>query len=337
MIITKTPFRISFFGGGTDFPAWYRENGGAVLSTSIDKYCYLSCRYLPPFFDYKYRIVYSRQENVSKIDEIGHPAVRGILNYFNHDRGLIVHHDADLPARSGLGTSSSFTVCLLHNMYARKGKMVSKRQLAEEAIHIEQKVLNENVGSQDQVITAYGGFNRIDFGGDREFDVTPVTLGRERSERFQDHLLLFFTGVDRIASQIEGEKIRNIPDRNRELKEIHALVDQSMEVLGGDGGFADFGKMLHEYWRLKKALSTKTSNTMIDDIYDRAMKAGALGGKILGAGSGGFILFFVEPDKQPAVRSALSDLLHVPFRFDTGGSQVIYYNLETEQYEEESI
>ncbi len=331
MIITRTPFRISFFGGGTDFPQYYREHGGAVLSTSIDKYCYLSCRELPPFFNYKYRIVYSVQENVKSLDEIQHPSVREVLRYMNIKEGLVVHHDGDLPARSGLGSSSSFTVGLLHNLFARQGKIVTKRQLAMEAIHLEQNILKENVGSQDQVVAAFGGLNRIDFGGDLEFQVTPITLGRERLELLQKHFLLFFTGVQRIASDIEADKIKNFVNKKDDLKAIYGMVDRAMDYLQDGVDLENIGNMLDEYWQRKKALSLKTSTAHIDHIYERAVKAGASGGKILGAGNGGFILFLVHYEYQESVLLELSDLLHVPFRFDTTGSQLIYYGIHNEK------
>ena len=330
MIITRTPFRISFFGGGTDFPQYYRENGGAVLSTTIDKYCYLSTRKLPPFFDYKYRILYSKEENVKNIDEIRHPAVREVFKYMEVREGMVVHHDGDLPARSGLGSSSAFTVGMLHNLYARQGKIVSKRQLAIESMHVEQELLKENVGSQDQIAAAFGGFNRVVFGGDGEFRVEPITLGQERLDLLQDHLLLFYTGIQRIASDIEGEKVQNISKNLDDLKAIHSMVDRAMMFLPDGVPLEGFGQLLDEYWQRKKALSSRTTTAYIDDIYDRAVKAGASGGKILGAGQGGFIIFFAHAEKKQAVLDALSDLLHVPFRFDTNGSQVIYFGLNNE-------
>jgi D-glycero-alpha-D-manno-heptose-7-phosphate kinase len=243
---------------------------------------------------------------------------------FSH--GLIVHHDADLPARSGLGSSSSFTVGLLHNLYSKKGVFVGKEQLAREAIHFEQNVLKETVGSQDQVAAAYGGFNRIDFTPDENFIITPMTLGQERLNHFQDHFVLFYTGIQRFASDVEKEKVKNIPSMGKELHEIKDMVDEAVSILGSDGDLDPFGKLLHSYWENKKKLNAKSSSSHIDAIYDRAMKAGALGGKILGAGSGGFILFFIQPERRHLIVDELNDLLHVPFRFENGGSQVIYFN-----------
>lgn len=326
MIISRTPFRISFFGGGTDFPEWYRENGGAVLSTTIDKYCYISCRKLPPFFEYKHRIVYSKYEHVSEIDEIVHPAVRETFRFMNVGEGLEIHHDGDLPARSGLGSSSSFTVGLLHALYALQGKMVTKKRLALEAINIEQDMIKENVGSQDQVAVAVGGLNKINFSGSHNIEINPITINKSRLDKFQDHLLLFFTGFSRSASKIEAEKMKHISKKKSELTAMCSMVDEAIDILNGpDEDLPDFGRLLHENWKLKKSLSDNVSTNYIDYVYDTAMKSGAVGGKILGAGGGGFILFFVKPDDRDRVKEALSFLLHVPFRFDSLGSQIIYY------------
>lgn len=327
MIISRTPFRVSFFGGGTDYPVWYRKNKGAVLATSINKYCYISCRYLPPFFEHKYRIVYGIQEKVKKISEIQHPAVRECLNFMNIEKGVEIHHDGDLPARAGLGTSSSFTVGLLKALYALKGNMVAKRNLALDAIHVEQNMIKENVGSQDQVTTAFGGFNKIEFDDDQEFQVQPITLTSEKYELLQNHLMLFFTGFSRTASDIAGEQIKKIPDRNRELKRMTEMVDEAINILNeNDTNLNDFGKLLHESWMIKRKLTNKITTDTIDKIYETALKAGAIGGKLLGAGGGGFILFFVGPENQNKVREKMKHLLHVPFRFEELGSQIIYYS-----------
>jgi len=326
MIISRTPFRISFFGGGTDFPAWYEENSGAVLSTTIDKYCYISCRILPPFFKYKHRIVYSKQEIVDEIDEIIHPAVRETLRFMNIKAGLEIHHDGDLPARSGLGSSSSFTVGLLHALYALKGEMVTKKRLALESIHIEQEMINEHVGSQDQVAAAFGGFNKITFNGNHNIDVVPIVISDKKLQNFQSHLMLFFTGFQRNASEVEEKKIKQIKKKKAILGLMHNMVDEAIKILNEGDDISDFGKMLHENWKLKKTLSGDVSTDIIDDIYDTAMNNGAIGGKILGAGRGGFMLFFVKPEDQDRLRISLSDLLYVPFRFDTTGSQIIFYS-----------
>ncbi len=326
MIISRTPFRISFFGGGTDFPVWYEENSGAVLSTTIDKYCYISCRRLPPFFKYKHRIVYSKQEMVSKIDDIAHPAVREILRFANIQEGLEIHHDGDLPARSGLGSSSSFTVGLLQALYALKGEIVTKKRLALESIHIEQNMINEHIGSQDQVAAAFGGFNKITFNGNHNIDVVPITISEEKLQNFQSHLMLFFTGFQRYASEIEGKKIKQIKKKRANLELMHSMVDEAIKVLNGGGDISALGKMLHESWKLKKDLSEDVSTNIIDDIYDTALNNGAIGGKLLGAGRGGFIFFFVKPEDQENLKNALSDLLYVPFSFDTTGSKIIFYS-----------
>lgn len=325
MIITRTPFRISFFGGGTDFPAWYQENGGAVLSTAINKYCYINCRILPPFFECKHKIVYSKHEIANEIDEIIHPSVRETLRFMNVTEGISMQHDGDLPAMSGLGSSSAFTVGLLHALYALKGKMVSKKRLALEAIHIEQNMIKETVGSQDQIAVALGGFNKIEFKSQHNIEAIPITMGRNAFQRFQDHFLLFFTGVMRSASRIEADKLNHINERRKELEIMRSMVDEAFDILNSERDVLGFGRLLHESWQLKKSLSDKVSNPYIDTIYDTAMKNGAMGGKVLGAGGGGFMLFFAPPEDRERVRQALSFLLHVPFRFDVLGSQVIYY------------
>ena len=326
MIISKTPFRISFFGGGTDYPIWYREHNGAVLATSINKYCYITCRYLPPFFGYKHRIVYSRTEQTNTISEIKHSAVREILNFMKIDQGIEVHHDGDLPARTGLGSSSSFTVGLINALYALKGKMITKRQLALDAINIEQNIIKENVGSQDQTTAAYGGFNKIEFGRDQEIHVQPITLNSDRCQSLQNHLMLFFTGFSRTASEIAKEQIKNIPNKKNELNMMLEMVDEAISILNGKySDITDFGRLLHKSWMMKRSLTDKISTSDIDKIYDTATNAGAIGGKLLGAGGGGFMLFFVEPELQPKVRKELKNLLYVPFKFENLGSQIIYY------------
>ncbi len=328
MIISRTPFRMSFFGGGTDYNGWFNENGGAVLATTFDKYCYISCRYLPQFFEHKSRIIYSKMEHVNGIDDIDHPSVREVLRYLKINDGIEIHHDGDLPARTGLGSSSSFTVGLLNALYALKGKIVSKETLAHEAIHVEQDMIKENVGCQDQMLAAYGGFNYIEFGGPHHLRVQPITLPAERLNSLQDHLMLFFTGFSRMASQIADAQIKNIPNKKPELKRMHEMVHEAMDVLNGND-LLKFGKLLDESWQLKRTLSEKVSTSHIDDMYNAATKAGAIGGKLLGAGGGGFVLLFVEPHKQPKVREALKDMLEVPIRFENLGSQIIFYQPNT--------
>ena len=327
MIISKTPFRISFFGGGTDYPVWYKQHNGAVLSTTINKYCYITCRELPPFFQHKFRIVYSKSENTPDIDSIQHPSVRETLKFLQVQRGLEIHHDADLPARSGLGSSSSFTVGLLNAVYALNGQMRSKMQLAEEAIHVEQDLIQENVGSQDQVAAAFGGFNRFDFLKDGSIQVKPVIISREKLDYFQSHFLFFFTGINRFASQIAEEQIKNTPDKSKQLYRMYEMVEESLSIIQNFENEPDkFGELLHDAWRLKRELSSQITNPQIDEMYNAAMQAGALGGKLVGAGGGGFILFYVKPENQQKVREALKNLLYVPIEFENTGSQIIFYN-----------
>lgn len=326
MIITRTPFRISFFGGGTDYPTWFREYGGSVLATTIDKYCYITCRYLPPFFEHKHRIVYSVIENVREITEIKHPSVRAVLDYMAVQGGLEIHHDGDLPARSGLGSSSSFTVGLVHALSALGGKYESKESLAKTAIDIEQNVIGENVGSQDQVSAAFGGFNRIEFHQDDTFDVSPVVLPVHRYTELQDHLMLFFTGFSRIASEVAKAKIENLKNRVTELRYMQQMVNEALAILGNpDDPIEKFGQMLAESWKYKRSLSDRVSTPEIDDLYETACQAGAIGGKLLGAGGGGFLLLFVRPELQAKVKASLGKLIHVPFRFETSGTRVVLY------------
>ena len=326
MIITRTPFRISFFGGGTDYPAWYREHGGAVLSTTIDKYCYITCRNLPPFFEHKHRIVYSRIENARENNDIEHPAVRAVFNWANVVDGLEIHHDGDLPARSGLGSSSAFTVGLAHALYGLRGQMVSKSTLARDAIHVEQDLIGENVGSQDQVSAAYGGFNRIDFHRDDTFDVAPVILPALRRDELRNHLMLCFTGVSRIADAIAKSQIDNLKNRKTELNSMREMVNEAVAILEDSRVSIDeFGKLLDVGWRYKRSLSDQVSTPQIDQIYEEAMRAGAVGGKILGAGGGGFMLLFAKPERHAAIRARLKELVHVNFNFDDSGSRVVLF------------
>ncbi len=325
MIISRTPFRISFFGGGTDYPVWYKEHGGAVLATSIDKYCYISCRYLPPFFEHKSRIAYSKIENVRSHEEIEHPSVRATLKYMNIEDGVEVHHDGDLPARTGLGSSSSFTVGFLHALFALKRIMPTKMQLAKEAIYIEQAVLKENVGCQDQVIAALGGLCRIDFCSDHDIRMTPIIIGQGRLEDVQNHLLLYFTGFSRFASDIAKEQIERTKDKKVELSNMLQMVHEAVSILTSKEDLVQFGKLLDESWKIKRSLSSKISSPVIDEIYEVAQGAGAIGGKLLGAGGGGFMLFFAKPEDHHKIKEALKKLLHVPFRFENTGSQIIVY------------
>jgi D-glycero-alpha-D-manno-heptose-7-phosphate kinase len=328
MIISRTPYRISFFGGGTDYPGWYLKHGGAVLATAIDKYCYITCRYLPPFFEHRNRIVYSKIESVSSKEEIQHPAVRETLRFLHVERGVEIHHDGDLPARSGMGSSSSFTVGLLNALYALKGVMPSKHQLLTESIHIEQTMIKETVGSQDQTLAAYGGFNHVNFMQNGEVSVRPIIMSSEAMHHFNDHLMLFYTGIKRTAADVADSYVPNIEDKKRQLRIMKDLVEEALSVLGKGGDFNEFGILLHEAWQAKRSLSTQVSNSQVDEMYEAALSAGALGGKITGAGGGGFMLLFVPPECQGKVRESLKSHIHVPFRFDFGGSQIIYFQHE---------
>ena len=324
MIISKTPYRISFFGGGTDHPLWFKENGGKVLSTTFDKYCYINIRYLPPFFDHKYRIVYSVIESVNKVNEIIHPAVRETLNYFKNSKGLEIHHDGDLPARSGLGSSSTFTVGLINAMNSLHGKSSTPFQLANSAIHVEQDLIKECVGSQDQISAAYGGFNEIEFYKDGSFSVEPQIINLEKKNSLNDHLMLFYTGVSRFSSEITESQLSNMKNCSSQMHELHEMVDEGSKILmNPKTPIEEFGKLLNLAWKNKKSLSNKISNKEIDQCYAAAIKAGAIGGKILGAGGGGFILFFVSPENQINVKNALSGLTLVPFNFENSGSKIV--------------
>lgn len=327
MIISRTPFRVSFFGGGTDFPDHFKRNGGAVLSTTIDKYCYITLRRLPPFFEHKHRVVYSLIENANHIAEIKHPAVKAIYGRYRIEEGLELHHDGDLPARSGLGSSSSFSVGLINAIEALNGRRVSKKFLAQEAIKIEQTVMGENVGCQDQIAVAHGGFNQINFLKDGDFDVNPLICDQEKINRLENHLMLFFTGVSRWSSEIQVAQIENMHKSADILGEMHQQVDIANDILtSSNRSIEEFGELLDRAWNLKKQLSNSISTDLIDSIYNSAMQAGAIGGKILGAGGGGFMLFFVRPDQKKKVKEALKNLIHVPFKFEKVGSQIIYYN-----------
>ncbi|HTA24104.1 MAG TPA: hypothetical protein VK763_11260 [Terriglobales bacterium] len=329
MIITSTPLRISFFGGGTDYPVWYRQYGGSVLSTTIDKSCYITCRRLPPFFEYHSRISYSKIENVDRNDAIQHPSVRACLQFAGMDEGVEIHHVADLPARSGLGTSSAFTVGLLLGLYALKNQMRDKHALASEAIHVEQDLLHEAVGAQDQVSAAYGGFNRIDFGTDGSIDVRRMVTSQDRVAELEQHLALYFTGFSRFASEIAQEQLRMTPHKQQELNTMLQFVSEAEAIIANPNrSILDFGRLLHESWKIKRTLTQKISNASIDEIYEAGLSAGALGGKLLGAGGGGFMLFFVPPERREALRARLNKLLCVPFSFSNRGSHVVVYEPE---------
>jgi D-glycero-alpha-D-manno-heptose-7-phosphate kinase len=329
MVITCTPLRISFFGGGTDYPIWYRENGGSVLSTTIDKCCFITTRWLPPFFEYHSRISYSKVENVASNSDIQHPSVRACLQHLGIEEGIEILHIADLPARTGLGTSSAFTVGLLLGLYALKNQMCDKRSLAEKAIFVEQELLKEAVGVQDQVSAAHGGFNRINFHTDGSIDVDRILTDSSRIAELEKHLALYFTGFARTASEVAKEQIRMTPQKKQELNAMRQMVDEAEQIVTNPHHSLDeFGRLLHEGWQIKRTLTQKISNPFIDEIYDAGLSAGALGGKLLGAGGGGFMLFFVPPERRQALRERLKKLLCVPFAFSNRGSSVVMYEPE---------
>jgi len=325
MIISRAPYRISLFGGGTDYPQWYMENGGAVLSTSINQYSYITCRHLPNFFEYKYRIRYYKREEVNTINEIEHPVIREALAMLNIEGGIDLVHHGDLPAQSGIGSSSSFTVGLLHALYGMSNKMPTKRMLADAAIKVEQDLLSEAVGSQDQVAAAFGGLNIITFGKVENFVVQPVILSPERKTQLEDSLVMIFTGITRAASELARDQITSIDINYKKLESARESVNQALNILQNQEDINLIGALLNEQWQIKKTLTKNISNNSIDRLYEAAISAGALGGKLLGAGGGGFMLFFVPPEKRHLVLERLKNYLHVPFRFENLGSQVIFH------------
>lgn len=337
MIISRTPFRISFFGGGTDYPIWYRENGGEVLGAAIDKYCYLTCRYLPPFFEHKIRLVYSKIENCQTIDEIQHPAVREVLRFLEIHRGVEIHHDGDLPARSGIGSSSAFTVGLLNALSALHGDSLNEHQLATQSIHIEQDILNETVGSQDQVLAAYGGFNHILFSPSGEISVTPMKASPSFITDLQNHLMLFYTGIKRSASDIAKSYVNGLPAKESGLLIMRALVQEAVSIIRSEQNLERFGELMHEAWKIKSSWSPAVTTSELRSIYEAAREAGALGGKLTGAGGGGFLLLFVPPHFQSKVREKLYPLIEVPIKFDDSGSKIIFSDKEKDYSQEEAL
>lgn len=328
MIITKTPFRMSFFGGGTDMENFFREHGGAVLSTTFDKYCYVNVRHLPRFFDYSTELSYSVTERVTSVEDIEHPAIRNAMKMLDmHEIRLT--YEADLPARSGLGTSSSFAVGMLNAFYALKGKYADKKKLADEAIYLERVLCNEAGGWQDQIAASYGGFNRINFGPDG-YEVLPLIISPERKKQLNNNLLMFFTGFTRFSSEMQKANNVSSADKIAQLKEMLALVDEAEQVLvNKDRDLDDFGRLLDRTWRLKKQTGSKISTNSIDAFYEKGIQAGALGGKLLGAGGGGFLLFYVQPGKHETVLEAMKELMYIPFEFENSGTRVIHYSPET--------
>jgi len=327
MVITQTPVRISFFGGGTDYPVWFREHGGAVLATTIDKYIFISCRVLPPFHEHKHRVIYSKMESVKEIGEIVHPAVREVYRHMKVDQGLELHHDSDLPARAGMGSSSAFTVGLLHALHALRGEMVDKEALARESIHVEQNKIGENVGCQDQVMAAVGGLNQIRFEVDGSFRVEPLELTYERRQELLSHMMLFYTGTHRVASEVAREQIQNTPNRGAELRSMMEMVQEGASLLRSRNGMPEFGRLLHTAWTVKKKMSSRISTGLLNEIYESGLSAGAWGGKLLGAGGGGFMMLFAPPERHAAIRERLKSLLYVPFALEDGGTRVIFYRL----------
>ena len=332
MIITKTPFRMSFFGGGTDMEEYFKENEGAVLSTTFDKYCYINVRHLPRFFDYSTELSYSKTERVTDVNDIQHPAIReGMKMLDMHEIRLT--YEADLPARSGLGTSSSFAVGMLNAFYALKGKYADKKRLSDEAIYLERVLCKEVGGWQDQIAASFGGFNRINFNADG-YEVLPVIISPERKRQLNDNLMMFFTGFTRFSSDVQMVNNAKTSENKKErLKKMYKLVDEAEAVLTNkERDLDDFGRLLDVTWRLKKGTGDAVSTSSIDELYEKGIKAGALGGKLLGAGGGGFLVFYVQPEKQKMVKEAMKDLMHIPFRFEDGGTRVIHYS--PEEYEE---
>lgn len=327
MIITKTPFRMSFFGGGTDMESFFKENGGSVLSTTFDKYCYVNVRHLPRFFDYSTELSYSKTERVTDIDAIEHPAIRNAMKMLDmHEIRLT--YEADLPARSGLGTSSSFAVGMLNAFYALKGKYASKKQLADEAIYLERVLCDEAGGWQDQIAASFGGFNRIDFNSDG-YSVHPIIISPERKKKLNDNLMMFFTGFTRFSSDIQKANHLDDESKAKQLKQMLTLVDEAESILTDQSkDLDDFGRLLDVTWKLKRQTGKSVSTSNIDELYDKGIAAGALGGKLLGAGGGGFLVFYVQPENQKSVKEAMKNLLYIPFKFEDGGTQVIYYGPE---------
>lgn len=326
MIVSKTPFRISFFGGGSDFPQWYNENGGAVLSTTINKYAYINCRYLPSFFEYKHRLTYSTIESVTHTSEIQHPVIKAVFEKYGVEEGLEIGYNADLPARSGLGSSSSFTAGLLNALHALKGIKLTKKELLDLTLEIEHDVLRENSGSQDQTAAAYGGFNFIQFSQERGIIVEKVIAPDENLKKLEDSILLVFTGIQRFADNIEEDKIAQIKSKKAYYATMQQMaIEAYAQLQSTNFSIVEFGKLLNESWKIKQNLSDKVSNNHIVKIHDAGMAAGALGSKLLGAGGGGFVLFLVDQDKRQRVIDKLSPLINIPIKFDHTGSSIVIY------------
>lgn len=324
MVITQTPFRMSFFGGGTDFPDFYHEYGGAVLSASFDKYCYVTVRNLPPFFEFSSELVYAKTERINEVEQIEHPAIREAMKWFDM-KNIRLTYEADLPARTGLGTSSSFAVGMLHAFYTMKGETVDKARLADDAIHLERVLCREHGGVQDQIAASFGGFNRIDF-DHNGYRVTPLLVSAERKNNLNENLMMFFTGFSRFSSDVQFAHQLALKDKAKQLLEMKSLVDDAQKILCSGERLDEFGRLLDYTWKLKRGITSRISTDSIDMLYQKAISAGALGGKLLGAGGGGFLVFYVEKEKQEAVRETLRELMEVPFRFEEKGTHILYHS-----------
>lgn len=335
MIITKTPFRMSFFGGGTDMEEYFKKHKGAVLSTTIDKYCYVNVRHLPRFFDYSTELSYAKTEKVTSVDAIEHPLIRNAMKMLDMHE-LRLTYEADLPARSGLGTSSSFAVGMLLAFYALKGKYADKKRLADESIYLERVLCDEAGGYQDQIAAAYGGLNKIEF-NENGYEVKPIIISPERKKQLNNNLMMFFTGFTRFSSEVQ--KVNNqtsFEEKQKVLEKMYQMVDKAEQILcDKNKDLDDFGRLLNESWELKKQTGKGITTSKIDELYNKGIEAGALGGKLLGAGGGGFLVFYVQPEKQKSVRNAMKDLMYIPFEFENEGATIIHYSPETYEPKED--
>lgn len=329
MIITRTPFRISFFGGGTDYQPWFSQHGGLVVGTTFQRFCYISCRLLPPFFEYKTRILYSRTETVNRNNQIQHPAIRGCLQFLGIEDGLEIHHDGDLPARSGLGSSSAFTVGFLLALHVQQHRMLTKRDLANKAIKVEQDVLKENVGIQDQILTSHGGMLAIQIDRSGSYETTPIVLSPDYRHAFEEHILLGFTGFTRDATKLSGIQMEGIREGKVDMSEIHSIAQEGWNFLMKQADFTELGKLLDDSWSLKRGLVSGITNSFVDELYKRAKKTGAYGGKLLGAGGGGFMMFLAPPSQHQRIKEALKEIkVWVPFKMNQSGAQVVFHTDE---------
>lgn len=329
MIITRTPYRLSFFGGGTDYNSWFEKNEGLIIGSSFQKYCWITIRKLPPFFNHNTRFCYSQTEEVTDNFELKHPGARSCLKFLNIKDGLEIHHDGDLPARSGIGSSSSFTAGFLLALHAHQNKVISKRQLAEQAIYVEQKIEKQNVGIQDQIFASFGGMQVISMGPSNTFSVSPLVLPPEYKKEFSSHILLAFSGFTRYASDSAKKQIDLIQQGkvDNQLKEIHSIAKEALSLFAKNEDFKEYGRLFDQSWKLKRSLTDSISNTEIDDIYEIAIKNGAYGGRLIGAGEGGFLMFFAPPERHSQIKTALNQIkVWVPFEVDNDGAKIILYH-----------